>query len=120
MIEEIRSFRRAELPFKDYGDGPGAAAIARLVGPGDSATMGAYLARFDRRSVAWAVQYDELIVCIEGEFRLRSGEDSHTLFPGDVLWIPNGTSLRYEGVACLVFIAIAPVDWRSRIEAVAV
>lgn len=116
MIEEIRTFRRAELPFKDYGEGPGAAAISRLVGPGDSATMGAYLARFDGRSVAWTVRYDELIVCIEGEFRLRSGGNVHTLVPGDVLWIPNGTSLRYEGSECLVFIAIAPVDWRSRVE----
>ncbi|APG86477.1 ethanolamine utilization protein EutQ (plasmid) [Sinorhizobium americanum CCGM7] len=78
--------------------------------------MGAYLARFDGRSVPWTVRYDEVIVCIEGDFHLRVGERLHALRPGDVIWIPKNTELVYDGVESLVFIAIAPVDWRIRLQ----
>lgn len=114
MSEQVRLFRKAETAFSDYGDGLGSAEIARLIGPDSSTTMGAYLGRFNGRSVPWTVHYDELIVCIEGIFRLRNGVETYKLQPGDVLWIKEGTELHYEGDDALVFMAIAPVDWRSR------
>ena len=49
-------FRRATTAFQPYGEGEGNASIARLVGPQDSQTMGAYLARFDERPVTWKRQ----------------------------------------------------------------
>lgn len=115
MSEDVRLFRQSEITFADYGEGPGSASIARLVGPDSSATMGAYIARFDGRSVAWTVRYDELIFCLSGLFRLRTAEATHELERGDVLWVGEGTELRYEGEAATVFMAIAPVDWRSRL-----
>ena len=116
MYIEPTVFRQGLTAFAAYGEGPGEASIARLVGPQDSSTMGAYLARFHGRSVPWTVRYDEVIVCIEGEFHLRTGERLHTLNPGDVIWIPKDTELAYNGVESLVFIAIAPVDWRIRLQ----
>ena len=116
MYDEATIFRMASTAFGTYGDGPGEASIARLVGPQDSATMGAYLARFNGRSVPWTVRYDEVIACIEGEFRLQVGPTLHVLNPGDVIWIPKDTELAYDGTDSLVFIAIAPVDWRSRLQ----
>jgi ethanolamine utilization protein EutQ len=115
MSDSVRVFRLGEAHFSEYGEGPGSATIARLVGPQDSSTMGAYFARFDGRAVEWTVRYDELIVCIEGLFRLRTAEGIHELQPGDALWIGDGTELCYEGDGATVFIAIAPVDWRERI-----
>lgn len=113
MLSDVTVFRNDAQSFQAYGEGEGKASISRLVGPEDSQTMGAYFARFDGRSVPWTVQYDELIVCIEGEFRLRVAATLHTLKVGDVIWVPNGTDLAYEGTESMVFIAIAPVDWRS-------
>lgn len=110
----IRKFEAGKVTFAPYGEGPGAASISRLVGPGDSTTMGAYLARFDGRSVRWTIHYDELIAGISGKFRLKSAGEVHELGPGDVLWIPEGTELEYQGDAAMVFISIAPVDWRAR------
>jgi ethanolamine utilization protein EutQ len=114
MQEQPKVFRRATTEFQPYGEGSGNASIARLVGPQDSRTMGAYLARFDERPVAWTVRYDEVIVCVEGVFKLTADGVVHELQPGDVIWIPEGTGLVYDGAYCLVFIAIAPVDWRAR------
>ncbi|EJZ22725.1 ethanolamine utilization protein EutQ (plasmid) [Rhizobium sp. Pop5] len=116
MHREPTVFRKDTTEFAAYGEGPGEASIARLVGPQESETMGAYLARFNGRSVPWTVRYDELITCIEGAFRLRVGLILHTLHPGDVIWIPKDTELAYDGADSLVFIAIAPVDWRNRLS----
>ena len=116
MYREPTIFRKASTTFGTYGEGPGEASIARLVGPQDSSTMGAYLARFNGRSVPWTVRYDEVIACLEGEFRLRVGTMFHILYPGDVIWIPKDTELAYDGSDSLVFIAIAPVDWRSSLQ----
>ena len=118
MHERPIVFRRATTAFQPYGEGQGNASIARLVGPQDSQTMGAYLARFDERPVTWTVRYDEVIVCVEGVLRLTVGGTVHELPPGDVIWIPEDTDVVYNGTDCLAFIAIAPVDWRARREVV--
>ena len=85
--------------------------LMRTLDPG---TMGADIARFDDCSIAWTVLYDELIVTLEGKFRLRVGDEVFDTVPGDVLWVPKGTALAYEGDGATVFYALDPVDWRTR------
>jgi ethanolamine utilization protein EutQ len=110
----VVQFKRSERVFEPYGDDSGRAGISRLVGPELSTTMGAGIARFDHCSIAWTVLYDELIVTLEGKFRLRVGEQVFDTAPGDVLWVPKGTALAYEGEGATVFYALSPVDWRVR------
>jgi ethanolamine utilization protein EutQ len=110
----IRHFKRSEMKFDTYGGPPGKAGIARLVGPDLSKTMGAGLATFDGCSIEWTVLYDEMIVVIEGLFRLRAGGDVFEGRPGDVIWIPEKTAIVYEGEKSVVCYALYPVDWRRR------
>lgn len=110
----VRLFRRQEMQFDAYGGPPGEATIARLVGPEISRSMGAGIATFDACSIEWTVLYDEVIVVLEGRFRLRVGAQTIAGDPGDVIWIPEGTALRYEGERAVVFYALHPVDWRRR------
>jgi ethanolamine utilization protein EutQ len=114
MDTGIRHFRRNELRFETYGGPPGQATIARLVGPSLSKTMGVGLASFDGCSIEWTVLYDEMIVVLEGLFRLRAGGDVFEGRPGDVIWIPEKTAIVYEGEKSLVCYALYPVDWRER------
>jgi ethanolamine utilization protein EutQ len=107
-------FRRGEMTFAPYGGPPGEARIARLVTPELSRTMGGGLATFDGCSIEWTVLYDELVVVVEGLFRLRVGKDVFEAGPGDVIWIPEGTALKYEGEKALVCYILYPVDWRRR------
>jgi len=102
------------MQFAAYGGPPGEATIARLVGPEISRSMGAGIATFDACSIEWTVLYDEVIVVLEGRFRLRLGADIVEGGPGDVIWIPENTPLRYEGERAVVFYALHPVDWRRR------
>ncbi|MGF6536596.1 ethanolamine utilization protein EutQ [Paraburkholderia sp. GAS206C] len=114
-MSEVIHFQRDTVSFEPFGEqGSGSASIARLVGPELSKTMGAGLARFDNVSVEWTVHYDELIFTLDGAFTLRVGEHAYETRPGDVLWIPAGTSVRYEGRGATIFYALAPVDWRER------
>ncbi len=114
MSKTIR-FKRSEMQFEHYGGPPGKAEIARLVGPDISATMGAGVAAFEACSIEWTVLYDEVIVVLEGRFRLVVGDQRLDCGPGDVLWIPEGTALKYEAdERAVCFYALHPVDWRAR------
>jgi ethanolamine utilization protein EutQ len=79
--------------------------------------MGGGVATFDGCSIEWTVLYDELIVVLEGRFRLRIGKNFEQVIeagPGDVIWLPENTPLKYEGEKAKVFYALSPVDWRKR------
>ncbi|KAF1054177.1 MAG: Ethanolamine utilization protein EutQ [Stenotrophomonas maltophilia] len=111
----VRHFPLAEQTFQPYSGHPlERAAISRLIGTEDSQTMGAGLARFDACSISWTVLYDELIVVLEGRFRLRLGDRVVDAVPGDVIWVPENTPLAYEGDGATVFYALYPVDWQAR------
>lgn len=113
-MTDVRHFPSREMRFETYGGPPGEARIARLVGPELSSSMGGGIATFDGCSIEWTVLYDELIVVLEGNFRLRLGDRIIEAGPGDVIWLPEGTPLRYEGDGAKVFYALSPVDWKSR------
>jgi ethanolamine utilization protein EutQ len=102
------------MRFEPYGGPPGSATIARLVGPDRSRTMGAGIATFDGCSIEWTVLYDELVVVLEGTFRLRLAGRAIEAHAGDVVWLPEGTALRYEGERAVVCYVLYPVDWRRR------
>ncbi len=118
-MSAVLHFRESDRQFEPYGDDPARAQISRLVGPEISTSMGAGIARFDNCSIAWTVLYDELIVTLSGNFRLRVGGVVHDCRPGDVLWVPQNTALHYEGDGATVFYALSPVDWRERAKVAA-
>jgi ethanolamine utilization protein EutQ len=111
-MSQTLHFKRADLAFEPYSGPPGQSQIARLVGSPESETMGAGIAVFEDSSVEWTVKYDELICVLSGHFRLVVGSERFECEPGDVLWIPNGTPLRYESDGrAEVFYSLYPVDW---------
>lgn len=86
--------------------------------PGLSSSMGGSIATFDNWTIEGTVLYDELIVVLEGPFRLQLGGSENRAVeagPGDVIWLPESTPLRYGGDGAKVFHALSPVDWKSHI-----
>ena len=111
---KTQHFKRAEMKFEKYGVPPGIGMISRLVGPDVSHTMGVGIATFDGCSIDWTVLYDEMIVVIEGRFRLKTPEGVIEASPGDVIWIPEKTPISDQGDKATVCYALYPVDWRKR------
>lgn len=110
-------FKSSEIAFVPFGGPPGDARIARLVGPERTPHMGGGIAIFDGCSIEWTVLYDEFICVLEGKFRLKVGagfERTIEAGPGDVIWIPENTPLRYEGEKAKVFYTLYPADWKAR------
>jgi ethanolamine utilization protein EutQ len=115
-MSDVMHMKAKDIKFEALGGPPGSATIARLIGPEESRTMGAGIAIFDGCSMEWTVLYDEVIVVLEGIFRLRIGKNSERTIeasPGDVIWLPENTPLKYEGDKAKVFYALYPVDWRK-------
>lgn len=105
--------RHSSLNFHHRGGPPGHAEVARAVSTDMSQTMGAGVAHFDACSVAWTVLYDEVVYVISGLFRLVTNEGVLDANPGDILWIPEGTELRYEGEQASIFYAVYPGNWKE-------
>jgi ethanolamine utilization protein EutQ len=119
-VKDTLLFRAKDMKFEKMGGSPGTAKIARLIGEDESKTMGGGVAIFDGCSVEWTVLYDEAIVVLEGSFRLRWGNGYKNVMeagPGDVIWIPENTPLKYEGEKAKVFYTLYPVDWKKRAKA---
>ncbi len=109
-----RVFKASEVEWRPYGDGPGEASLASLIGTNDSNYMGVGLAKFDATSIEWTVRYDEVFCGLQGTTRIRVDGKAYEAGPGEVIWIPEGTTLNYEGDKSTCFYALAPVDWQTR------
>ncbi|SDD34411.1 Ethanolamine utilisation protein EutQ [Bradyrhizobium brasilense] len=98
----------------------GYAAECQLLSPEISKTMGAAIATYDGCSIERKIKYDEIVVVLGGTFRLETGEDYSRVVEatfGDVLWLPKGTRLKYQGDKAKVFYSRYPIDWQTRMEA---
>lgn len=104
-------YKKSEMTFDPYGSDPARSSIARIIGVETSSTIGAGIATFDNTEVEWTVLYDEVVVCLKGLFQLRVGDKILEANPGDVIWIPEYTSVAYSGDGAEVFYALYPVDW---------
>jgi ethanolamine utilization protein EutQ len=111
----LRHFKRAEMAFGRTQVGDQQTAIARLINAELSHTLGAGIERLERTRLAWTVTYDEVLFIREGELRVESGGRTYLCRAGDIVWIPNGTTLIYDAPeACEYFYALYPVDWAKR------
>lgn len=104
----VKLFRRDEAQFKA---GPNGIAAHGLINAGFSRHLGAGVGVFDRCSVEWTPNYDEVLFILDGVLRLRVGEKTYVASRGDVVWIPEGTAVVYESsVRTTFFYAVCPVQ----------
>ena len=96
-----------------YGD---QAQIAEVTGSGEGTVLGTGFARFAEASIPWTVQYDEVLLVIEGKVTVRTATGDFEAGPRDCIWLPKGTELHYESEGALVFYAIHPSNWASSDE----
>lgn len=85
--------------------------IARLVGTKLSKTIGAGILEIEKNAIPSTIDYDEIIVVLEGQFRSKSQGEVFNCSPGDVLWIPANTSFTLETDSkARIFYARYPMD----------
>lgn len=117
-MNDVYHFRSTDMIYSQmqiYSGGY--ASTCGLVTPAISRTLGATIATFDRCSVDWATEYDQVSVVLNGVMRIPTEEDPSGVIEakfGDVIWLPEGTPLKYEGDRAVMFCVPYPVDWRLR------
>jgi len=97
-------------PRFEYGD---QAQAAHLCGEADGSELGAGLVRLTQARIPWAVQYDEIILVLDGHLTIRTVDDVLSADRLDSIWLPAGTELVYESEEALLFYAIHPANWAS-------
>ena len=109
-------FKRGELPFTTASTQSGDTSIARVINAEVSRHLGAGLEILDRVSIQWTVTYDEVLFIHEGGMIVTVGDRRFDCRPGDIVWLPNGTTLTYDASAgrCAYFYALYPVDWAAK------
>jgi ethanolamine utilization protein EutQ len=117
-MDRVRHFKRGEMRFVPLrgplaGEGPPQAEIARLIGTTESRSLGVGVGRFEA-PIDWEVHYDEMMVVLEGRFRMKLANRTIEAGPGDVLWVPEGTRFTTEGDKAVVCYALWPVDYHER------
>lgn len=76
--------------------------------------MGAGVMEVEKTSFPWKLTYDEFDVVLEGTLEIKVGERVYTGRPGDVFYIPRGTSIAFcspDKARYLYF--VYPADWNK-------
>ena len=110
-----RVFRAADRKLIPAVTPTGTTSIAREIDASTSRSLGAGIEYLEDTVIEWTVTYDEVLFIHEGRLTIESGGERHDCVPGDIVWLPEGTSLKYiarERVA--YFYALHPVDWAER------
>ena len=85
--------------------------IAEVTGTGQGTVLGTGFARMTKAEIPWTVQYDEVLLVVEGEITVRTAGGDLTAHAPDCIWLPAGTELTYVAESALVFYAIHPANW---------
>lgn len=97
----------------------GYASISRLLTSNNSTTVGAGIGTYDGCSIEWTVGAEEVIYVLEGVLRIRSGVNYEHVVegrPGDLILLPKGAQVKYEGEKAKMFYALSPVNYRTYSE----
>lgn len=91
----MQRFRAGEGASFAWRDDP-TTMIQPCVTDAISKTMACGYLDLTETAVKSTIDFDEIIVVLEGQFRSRSDGTTHDCRPGDVLWIPAGTAFTLE------------------------
>lgn len=116
-MSQATLIKGSDIHFAHRGGPPGHAEVGRAVSTDMSTSMGAGIAHFDDCSISWTVLYDEVIYVIDGLFRLVTKDAVLEGESGDVIWIPKGTELNYQGDKASIFYAVYPGNWKELLQA---
>jgi len=118
---EVYHFRNTDMIFSQIQvHSGGYASTCWLISPAISKSVSGTVALYDGCSMAWTTRYDQASVGLGGNMRILYGEKYDRAIEaklGDVVWLPKGTPVKYEGERGIMFFVSYPGDWRTRDQA---
>ncbi|WP_225029828.1 cupin domain-containing protein [Xinfangfangia pollutisoli] len=80
----------------------------------DDASMAAGTVWFRDCDIPFTLWYDEVWIChsVEHRFSIEIDGQDHVMQPGDMMWLPKGTALRYKSTGTTGgFFVVTPPNW---------
>ena len=80
-----------------------------------SPRLGAGLMEMEDTTFPWTLNYDEMDYVIEGQLTIVIGGERVTAGPGEVIYIPKGSSIQFsvQGRARFLYF-VYPADWQNQ------
>lgn len=80
-----------------------------------SPRLGAGLMEMESTTFPWTLNYDEMDYVIEGELSILIGGEKVTAGPGEVIYIPKGSSIQFSvsGRARFLYF-VYPANWQEQ------
>ncbi|HEV7275887.1 MAG TPA: AraC family ligand binding domain-containing protein [Devosiaceae bacterium] len=114
-MSEPQVFKRADMAFKPAVTATGTTSIARVITGAFSEHMGGGLEYLENTVIEWTVTYDEILCIFEGRLTVEFDSGPQECEPGDIVWLPEGTHLKYIAKEKAgYFYVLHPVDWAVR------
>lgn len=80
----------------------------------ESPRLGAGLMEMTRTTFPWTLNYDEVDYVIEGQLDILIGGEKISAGPGEVVFIPKGSSIRFSVPDRARFLYVTyPADWQN-------
>ena len=77
--------------------------------------LGAGLMEMEDTTFPWTLNYDEMDYVIEGRLTIRVGGEEITAGPGEVLYIPKGSSIQFSVAGRARFLYfVYPANWQEQ------
>ncbi len=95
-------------PRFEHGD---VAKVAMVTGSKGEGELGTGFVRMQNAIIPWTVQYDEVLLVVEGEITIETDQGDLVAGPKDCIWLSKGTKLVYKAEDALLFYAIHPWNW---------
>lgn len=105
-------------PFPYPGPPPGMAVEAvDVVTADDHSPMAAGYLTLTKGSFPWTLTYDEIQIVLEGELHLGGDAGGKIGRPGDVLFVPKGSSITFGTPSWAKFVYVTfPANWEDEIS----
>lgn len=105
-------------PFPYPGPPPGMAVEAvDVVTADDRSPMAAGYLTLTKGSFPWTLTYDEIQIVLEGELHLGGDGGGQVGRPGDVLFVPKGSSITFGTPSWTKFVYVTfPANWEDEIS----
>lgn len=117
VLPRLKVVRGAGVELQEFGgDLAAKAANVRLkdvVTSADGAPVAAGYMTLDKGGFPWTLNYDEIDIVLEGELVIRRGAEEVRAGPGDVIYIPKGSSIEFTTPSKVRFVYVTyPADWQ--------
>jgi ethanolamine utilization protein EutQ len=114
-LKVMRDFGVFLDPFGEGLATPGTnVRLKDVVTSADGSPMAAGYMALDKGEFPWTLTYDEVDVVLEGELVIKRGKEVVRGGPGDVIFIPKGSSITFGTPSHARFVYIAfPANWNE-------